>query len=110
MSSDGKIIIDKQAPHLQEDDGDRLFNDEGENTEVMDAIARFLGVHGAPNIGWPEKLFVVQQRAATRACIRQILEWDFDKIVMSHGHTVEKGGKDAFASAWQWLLDDDETH
>jgi hypothetical protein len=43
MSSEGSIIIDKQAPHLREDEGDRLFTEEGENTEVLDTIVRFLG-------------------------------------------------------------------
>lgn len=43
MSSEGSIIIDRQAPHLREDEGDRLFTEEGENTEVLDTIVRFLG-------------------------------------------------------------------
>lgn len=43
LSSDGTIVFDKQAPHLQEEEGDRLFDEEsGENTETLDSIAKFL--------------------------------------------------------------------
>ncbi len=43
LSSDGTVIFDKQAPHLQEKEGDRLFNEEnGENTETLDSLAKFL--------------------------------------------------------------------
>lgn len=43
LSSDGTVVFDKQAPHLQEQEGDRLFDEEsGENTETMNGIAKFL--------------------------------------------------------------------
>jgi hypothetical protein len=43
LSSDGTVIFDKQAPHLQEEEGERLFNEEnGENTETLDSVAKFL--------------------------------------------------------------------
>lgn len=42
LSKDGAIMVDRQAPHLQEDDGERLFNDAGENTEALDSIIGFL--------------------------------------------------------------------
>ena len=40
----------------------------------------------------------------TRASLRQILEWDFDRVIMGHGHILESGGKQAFARIWSWLL------
>ena len=42
LSKDGAVLIDLQAPHLQEDDGEYLFNEKGENTEALDSIIRFL--------------------------------------------------------------------
>jgi hypothetical protein len=43
LSNDGTVVFDKQAPHLQEEEGDRLFDEEsGENTETMNSIAKFL--------------------------------------------------------------------
>lgn len=42
FTGDNKIIFDKQAPHLQEDEGDLLFKEDGENTELLDGIVRFL--------------------------------------------------------------------
>lgn len=43
LTSEGTVIFDKQAAHLQEAEGERLFNEEtGENSETLDGIARFL--------------------------------------------------------------------
>lgn len=46
------------------------------------------------------------RRAVTKpdlfaARMRRVLEWDFDRVVMSHGDVVERGGKEAFARAWR---------
>lgn len=43
------------------------------------------------------------QRAAAREDLAEILSWDFDRVVMTHGTVVETGGKDAVASAFSWL-------
>ncbi|WP_239923688.1 SapC family protein [Agaribacterium haliotis] len=43
LSSDGVVLFDADAPHLQEQDGDELFkNDEGEPTETLENIVQFL--------------------------------------------------------------------
>lgn len=43
LSSDGTVIFDKQAAHLQDEEGERLFNEEnGENTETLDSLVKFL--------------------------------------------------------------------
>lgn len=43
LSNDGTVVFDKQAPHLQEEDGDRLFDEEsGENTETLNSVVSFL--------------------------------------------------------------------
>jgi glyoxylase-like metal-dependent hydrolase (beta-lactamase superfamily II) len=41
---------------------------------------------------------------ATRASLRRILEWDFDRVIVGHGHVLEQGGKEAFKRIWSWLL------
>ena len=48
--------------------------------------------------------FAIRDRGALRLSIERILEWEFDRIVMSHGVVVERGGKEAFAKAFDWLL------
>lgn len=44
MGDDGKglVMIDKESDQLQENEGDALFNDEGEPTEVLQKIMQFL--------------------------------------------------------------------
>ena len=39
----------------------------------------------------------------TRASLRRILEWDFDRVIVGHGHVLESGGKQAFERIWSWL-------
>lgn len=42
LTNDGTVIFDAGAPHLQEDAGDPLFQEDGKNTEVLDNIIGFL--------------------------------------------------------------------
>jgi hypothetical protein len=43
--------------------------------------------------------FLIKDRAAARAAIARLLDWDFDRIVMAHGDIVEHGGRAALADA-----------
>ena len=36
--------------------------------------------------------------------LERILAWEFDRIILSHGDVVERGGKTAFRRAFAWLL------
>lgn len=47
----------------------------------------------------------LRDRAAARASVERVLEWDFDRIVIGHGELVETGGREAFRAAYRWLLD-----
>ncbi len=46
---------------------------------------------------------VIKDRGALRASIDQILKWDFDRIVVSHGENIESGGKDTLRTAFAFL-------
>jgi hypothetical protein len=48
----------------------------------------------------------IRDRAAARASLERILEWDFDRILVGHGEIVERGGREAFRGAYAWLLED----
>jgi hypothetical protein len=41
-ASDGNIVIDKQSPYLQEEEGDPLFKEDGSNSEFLDKLIGFL--------------------------------------------------------------------
>lgn len=42
LTDDGRILMDKQAPHLQEEEGDPLFKEDGGNSEFLENIGVFL--------------------------------------------------------------------
>ncbi len=42
---------------------------------------------------------LVRDKAAMRAAYEELLSWDFDRLVMSHGDVVERGAKDVLARA-----------
>jgi len=44
------------------------------------------------------------ERTEARDEIGRILEWDFDRLIMAHGDVIETDGKQAFRSAYRWLL------
>lgn len=44
-------------------------------------------------MGWKDK-------TAARRSLRKILEWDFDKIIMSHGDLIEVNAKERALEAW----------
>jgi hypothetical protein len=40
---------------------------------------------------------------AARRALADILAWDFDRIIMSHGHIVQSNGHAEFERIWSWL-------
>lgn len=47
---------------------------------------------------------LTNDRKASQASIRRILEWDFDRIILAHGDNIESGGKERFRLAFDWLM------
>lgn len=46
---------------------------------------------------------MIRDRAAARASIDRVLDWDFDRVVMAHGQVLERGGREALRDATAWL-------
>jgi hypothetical protein len=44
-------------------------------------------------------------KAAVEASIRQVLAWDFDRVIPAHGAIVETGGKAQLQAAYEWFLE-----
>ena len=51
-----------------------------------------------------ERLFM-RDRAAFRRSLERVLEWPFDRVVMSHGEIVDSDGRAALRRGYDWLLD-----
>ncbi len=47
--------------------------------------------------------WLVRDRAAARSSLAQILAWDFDRVVVSHGAVLESGGQAALRDGYRWL-------
>ncbi len=45
----------------------------------------------------------VRDREAARRSLARVLEWDFDRVILSHGLCIEEGGHDYVARAFDWL-------
>ncbi len=83
---------------------DLCFNIPDRRSFSTRLIARFLGVL---NKVAPSRAFrtSVTDKDACRASVRRILEWDFDRIILSHGDMVERNGKARFRQAFAWLFE-----
>jgi len=46
--------------------------------------------------------FALEDRQAFRQSLAQILEWDFERLLMAHGQILAQDAKNAFAQAMQW--------
>jgi hypothetical protein len=68
-------------------------------------FALMMRLYGAWTRFGPTRLerFLMKDKAAVRASLDRILEWDFDRVIVGHGHNVETGGKQAFREAFSFL-------
>lgn len=63
---------------------------------------KLAGIHG--RVGWSRFLRVVyRDRKAARASIDRLLEWPFDRTVISHGHILTDHARDTVRRAFAWL-------
>jgi hypothetical protein len=63
---------------------------------------RAVGGYGRFGPSLLERL-IVRDRAAARASLERILAWDFDRVVLAHGHILEHGGRAQMRDAYAWL-------
>jgi hypothetical protein len=63
---------------------------------------RLFGGYGRLSTSIFERL-VNRDRAAARKTVDSLLQWDFQRVIMAHGHIVERDGARAFREAYAWL-------
>jgi len=66
----------------------------------------FFWLLDAPGKFGPHRIIrrrAIRDRGAARQSINRILQWDFDRVIMSHGDLVESGGKTRVAEAFAYL-------
>jgi hypothetical protein len=78
------------------------------NVRHSDSVATrlFMRANGAWGRFGPSRLLrsLVRDRPALRASLERILAWDFDRVVVTHGEVLERGGPDALRAGFAWLL------
>jgi hypothetical protein len=42
-----------------------------------------------------------------RRDVKRVAEWDFERIIPCHGDVLDAGGKEAWASTYEWFLKGD---
>ena len=47
----------------------------------------------------------IRDRPAFAGCLRRVLSWPFERVIVAHGSVLERGGREALTAAYSWLLD-----
>lgn len=84
-----------------------IFTDLVFNVAAPDAgKARvFNWVTGAAGRFGPHRLVrrMIRDHAAARESVERILQWDFDRVIVSHGDVLEAGGRERVRAAFAYL-------
>ncbi len=83
---------------------DALFGWGPEHPPLTRLSARLFGAYGRWARPHNALFGAIAEPAALRASIEAVLAWDFDRIVISHGRIVERGGRDVLRDAYAFLL------
>ena len=82
--------------------GDVCYNLGPEMPPKTRLIARLLGMYG--DLAVPRDLQrTMKNKAAGRRSVQQILDWDFERVIVGHGRVVEHDAKYRFHEAFDWL-------
>jgi hypothetical protein len=65
----------------------------------------FMRLNGAYGHFGPSRIFrlLVKDRAALRSSLNLMEDWDFDRVIVSHGEVLEGGGKQAVQTQYAWV-------
>jgi len=65
----------------------------------------FMRLNGAYGHFGPSRIFrtLVKDRAAFRSSLVRMQEWDFDRVIVTHGDVLENGGKTAMQTQYAWV-------
>lgn len=74
-------------------------------SSVRNEARLFHRLVGATNRFGPHRLvrWFMKDRKACAESMREILEWNFDRVIVSHGEVLETGGREAMQEAFSFL-------
>jgi hypothetical protein len=82
---------------------DLIQRHEPSNSRFWRILKGWAGVLGDSGGTSRDLRWSFRDRAAARRSMERILEWDFERLVISHGTCVHESAKDTVARAFAWL-------
>ncbi|HXQ22323.1 MAG TPA: DUF4336 domain-containing protein [Candidatus Acidoferrales bacterium] len=82
---------------------DLVFNIQGDSPALTRWIFRAIAGYGRFGPTLFERV-MIRDRATARVSFQRILSWNFDRVILAHGHVLERGGRDALRRGYAWLL------
>ncbi|NKB70030.1 MAG: DUF4336 domain-containing protein [Candidatus Latescibacteria bacterium] len=81
---------------------DMAFNHDSSVNFATGLVLRMTGCYGRFGVSRLFKLMIKDKKALRRS-VDQVLGWDFERIVLGHGHIVEKDGRQVLEDAYAFL-------
>ena len=82
---------------------DTAFNFDQNSSLGMQLAARVLGSYNSLKPSRLEK-WGTKDKNAVETSVRQVLAWDFDRVIPAHGGIIESNGKSEFQAGYEWFL------
>jgi uncharacterized protein DUF4336 len=70
---------------------------------LTDLFFRLIGAQGRFGPHRLVRYVFLRNRAAARESLQRILRWDFDRVTLTHGDVLERGGREAVRRAFAFL-------
>ena len=83
---------------------DLAFNIDATSSPATRLFFRMIRAYGRFGPSLMERL-AIRDRTAARESLHRILAWDFDRVIVAHGHVLERGGREALRAGYGWLLE-----
>lgn len=82
---------------------DTAFNFDRDSSFSVRLAARALGSYDVLRPTFMEK-WGTRDKTAVETTVREILTWEFNRVIPGHGSIVETGGKAQFKAGYEWFL------
>lgn len=82
---------------------DLIFNFEDQSSIGIKIFAWLDGIYGKPDIPRVVRWIMLTDKNATRKSFKQILEWNFDRVSVTHKDIIESGEKVIVKKAFENL-------
>ena len=82
---------------------DTAFHLGPESHWSVQLLTKVLGIYGKLQPSQLER-WALRDPISAEATIREMLSWDFDRVIMAHGKIVESDGKRRLREGYEWYL------